>query len=134
MSARVTEHTRTRGEGRCRACKGPIRPGERYRQLVAINEEAFDGDYVRETAHTACVSGSEWWELRDSEAPASRNETLTWVRSQYGEGYRVGAACTVNGKAAHVYNGRHGYVGVKFPGDRHERLYHPREVVLGASA
>lgn len=68
MSARVVCRTRRRGEGRCRACKQPIRVGEQYRELVAVRCDAFNEPFVRETIHESCIFGAEaraWWEPRN---------------------------------------------------------------------
>lgn len=68
---RVTEHTARRVlKTRCLRtdCNLPIRPGDRYRRLIAVRCEAFDRSFVSLTIHAGCIGvdrdSQAWWMLR----------------------------------------------------------------------
>ncbi len=61
---RVTEHTRKGPPVKCSSCRGEIRQGDRYRQLIGMDTDIWDKGFIRDTVHAECAHGEEW-ELRD---------------------------------------------------------------------
>jgi hypothetical protein len=133
---RVTEHT-ARKPGVCAPCRreyGPhaceIRPGDRYRQLVAVGEtDIFESGYVRTVA---CLLhfGEEAWELRDDRRPRDPGDPLcAYVREHYGLQVERGTRVIANGKPGTVRGATH-HVWVRLDGERHAAPYHPGDVQI----
>ena len=139
MSVVVSEHTRTRGEGKCASCRLPITPGETYRRCLAIQEGDWaPSDWWLQTVHASCVYGEPLWELRDSESSKSRDAQLVYVRKRYGSWYRVGvqvriAQRTESNKTGEIVGGDGKYVRVSTKDNQRGGLYHADEVLRMAS-
>lgn len=65
---RVTEHTRRKpGGATCAACRHPIRPGDRYRVAILVQEREVTGQpFQRRLCHVRCIPAGErdLWEIR----------------------------------------------------------------------
>ncbi len=73
MTFRVVELTRRAKSGfiRCASCGLSIEGGDRYRELVAVQSEAFEGDFVRSLCHVECVAHDPVWSVTRRERQSS---------------------------------------------------------------
>lgn len=133
MSVTTYTRTRRRGEGVCQVCRGPIRPGEEYGELVALDSEVFDGPFVRQTWHTAC-EGPKDRELRLGCTPTRNRhrkavrdrEILDAIARQYGRRYEIGQRVRdERGAEGTVVGGYERWVCVLLDGQRHDGNHHP---------
>lgn len=103
--SRCTEHTRRKLNPNvvCCACKRVLLPGERYRQLILIQEEFTDKDFERSVAHSACVAGYEEWELWEDPPP--------WVKPPLGDLTEEQQHIILHslGMGSHIDQRHHGY-------------------------
>lgn len=60
---RVTEHTRGATPARCSVCGGDINPGDRYRRMVAVQEDWAGEPFACALAHLPCTSHGDFWRL-----------------------------------------------------------------------
>lgn len=126
---RCTEHT-ARGtiKSPCAFCKGAIKAGDCYRQLVMVREDDIvNKSYYRDTAHSECVSGSQWWELRRPDMRSGLDLDCAYVRGYYGLDVRAGMIVYAGGKLGTVAGGTH-HIWVRLEGAKRAQPYHPNDV------
>lgn len=63
---RVTYRVRRGNPVECDGCDSHIKPGEAYREAIAIRHDAFDRPFVRLVAHEHDVSSDPNWDIRDT--------------------------------------------------------------------
>ena len=102
---RCVERTRRKlnPDAVCCACKGVLEPGDRYRERVVIDEDIFDKSFVRDVAHTCCVSTYEEWEIYEEPPP--------WTKPPLGELTEKEQSVILHslGMGSHIETSRHGY-------------------------
>lgn len=132
---RVTARTRRRpSTATCCECGAPIAVGDSYRELVAVQSDAFDRPFVRLVAHEWCVSSDPCWTVTTrTELHRRAVESLAFVRQRYGLDVRPGQRCVALGEPGAVVEGDGKYLRVLLDGRRHALPYHPRDVALCAT-
>lgn len=132
---RVLARTRRRAStATCSSCGGSIATGDSYRELVAVQSDAFDHAFVRLLAHEWCVSSDPCWTITTrTEQHRRAVKSLAFVRDRYGLDVRPGQRCTALGEPGAVVEGDGKYLRVRLDGRRHALPYHPRDVVLCAT-
>lgn len=116
----------------CCSCKGTIAVGDRYRELIAVQSDAFGRSFTRMVAHDECVSMRPEWEVTTRTVLHRRwVRSLDFVRSRYGIEVRPGDRCVALGKPGKVLGGEGKYLRVLLDGHHSYGLYYVRDVVLG---
>ncbi len=90
---RVTEHRRRKPGAECVRCKMSIESGERYRQLIAVNDDILEESFARRTAHSSCVAGDELWETFSegySRSPDARYAAAVRASAVFNERHPIG--------------------------------------------
>ncbi len=137
MTIRVTQHTRRKDGGKCCMCPDPINAGEPYRQLIAIQSEAFEKGFARRLAHEFCVNRrthNSMWEPTTPAVIADRvNRRLEYIRERYMVPAWYGRHVTIKPRTP-LHAVRHGtvvgggsYVEVKVD-DGTRGFYHPGDL------
>lgn len=103
---RCTEHTRRveNPKVRCCICREVLRPGERYRQRVSVQEEWTEDSYERDVAHASCAWGDQAWDLYEEPPPWKPPERREGIEP---DEHKLLLHCL--GMAEHIPRERHGY-------------------------
>lgn len=132
---RVFARTRRRGEISCCSCRTDIVAGDRYRELLAVQEsDIFDKPFKRLVAHECCVADQAAWEVTTRTVLQERaSRSLDGVRHLYGLNIRPGQACVANGEEGVITGGDGKYLCVRLKGLRHAANFHVRDVELAGA-
>ena len=103
--SRCTEHTRRVLNPKvvCCRCQEPLRPGDRYRQCVMVNEDFTEKSFQRLVAHSYCVGSDKTWELFE--------DPPRWKTPPLGDLSRDEQRVILHslGMGTHIRQDRHGY-------------------------
>jgi len=130
---RVTEHTCRRATGRmCSDCGGEILIGDSYREMTAVQSEAFSEPFVRLLAHDFCarLRGDSWAVTTPALLHQRAVDSLAYIRQRYGLDVRPAQRCIALGQAGTIDGGDGKYLQVRLDGHAHAANYHVRDVVL----
>ena len=106
---KVSEYTwRKSGSAECPVCSSPISLGDQYREMIGVNVDIWDTDFVRRVAHVDCVLDREEWEVTTESVIASRADSrLDYIRTRYKVPAWYGRRVLIN---VGLFAGKHGTV------------------------
>lgn len=148
---KVSEYTwRKSGSSKCYVCSSPILPDGQYREMISVNVDIWDTDFVKRVAHINCVSDHEEWEVTTDLALASSvNGKLNYIRTRYEVPAWYHHTVMINvgplmGRYGFIVSGgnlsveKYGtftddanYIEVRVDGEQHANSYHPRDLGWG---